>query len=128
VIDDAEAERLAQVATQLATRVRDYATDDNAKWLVKQLPDPTDWFRLSFALAAAIPEDRTWRALTSWTQPEMAAIPMVRRAPECGTASGYRRHTKTGEKACEPCKAAERERGRRRRQAAERSAALHQAA
>lgn len=67
-----DADRLAEVAAQLAARLREFSAEDNARWLAFTLPDPADWFRLSFALAAAVPTDRTWLQLTSWTRPDSA--------------------------------------------------------
>ncbi len=104
---------LEQVAAQLAVRVRDDDPNANARWLASQLPDPADWWRLAFVLAAAIPDDRTWRQLTAWARPEDEQGRAV--AAECGTPSGYRRHRKDDQEACTPCKAAERVRSRQRR-------------
>ena len=58
--------RLESVAQQLAARLRDDDPESVARWLVSELPDPADWFRLNFALAAAYPIDRTWRQATAW--------------------------------------------------------------
>jgi hypothetical protein len=60
-------QRLESVAAQLVARIHDYDPDANARWLSAQLPDPADWFRLSFVLGAAVPTDRTWSQLTDWT-------------------------------------------------------------
>ena len=57
---------LTRVAQELITRVRDDDPEANARWLSCVLPDRTDWFRLSFLLAAAVPDDRTWTELTAW--------------------------------------------------------------
>lgn len=65
-----DADRLAEVAAQLAARLREFSAEDNARWLAFTLPNPNDWFRLNFALAAAVPIDRTWLQLTSWTRPD----------------------------------------------------------
>ncbi|GGN99868.1 hypothetical protein GCM10010112_94030 [Actinoplanes lobatus] len=65
--DDA-ADRLAQVAAQLAARVREYGAEANGTWLRHQLPDPADRWRLIFVLAAAVPIDRPWLDLTAWTR------------------------------------------------------------
>jgi hypothetical protein len=61
------AEDLARIAVELASRVRDVDPEANGRWLAAVLPEPSDWFRLAFVLAAAIPDDRSWRQLTSWT-------------------------------------------------------------
>jgi hypothetical protein len=60
-------QRLESVAAQLVARIHDYDPDANARWLSAQLPDPADWFRLSFVLGAAVPTDRSWGELTAWT-------------------------------------------------------------
>lgn len=61
-------EHLESVAQQLAARLRDDDPEAVARWLHAELPDPADWFRLCFALAAAVPDDRTWRHLIAWTE------------------------------------------------------------
>ena len=61
------AEDLARIAVELASRVRDVDPEANGRWLAAVLPEPSDWFRLACVLAAAIPDDRSWRQLTSWT-------------------------------------------------------------
>lgn len=60
-------DEIARIAIELAGRVRDVDADRNGIWLHAVLPDPGDWFRLCFALAAAIPDDRPWTQLTAWT-------------------------------------------------------------
>lgn len=60
--------RLESIAQQLAARIRDDDPEANGRWLAAELPDPGDWFRLCFALAQAVPDDRTWRQLTAWTR------------------------------------------------------------
>lgn len=62
-----DVQRLGVVASQLVARVRDDEPEANGRWLASQLPDPADWFRLAFALAAAVPVDRSWKQLTRWT-------------------------------------------------------------
>ena len=59
---------LAEIAAQLRDRVREEDAEANAKWLTEQLPDPADWFRLNFVLAAAVPTS-SWLKLTEWTRP-----------------------------------------------------------
>lgn len=105
-------DQLASVAAQLVARVRDDDPNANGRWLRAMLVDPEDWLRLAFVLAAAVPDNKTWRELTAWTRPP------EREPAACGTPSGARRHRKAGEPTCEVCRAAERERGRRRRAAA----------
>lgn len=58
---------LARIAIELAGRVRDVDAERNGTWLAAVLPEPGDWFRLAFVLAAAIPDDRSWSQLTAWT-------------------------------------------------------------
>jgi hypothetical protein len=62
-------DELAEIAAQLVARVRDDPVRDNARWLALMVPSPTDWFRLCFALAAAVPDDQSWHELTLWTDP-----------------------------------------------------------
>lgn len=59
---------LARIAVELATRVRDVDAARNGTWLAAVLPEPGDWFRLCFVLAAAVPDDRPWMHLTAWTR------------------------------------------------------------
>lgn len=61
-----DVDRLAEVAAQLAGRVRDERPEDVAAWLLAQLPDPLDLWRLLFVQAAATPVDVPWLTLTSW--------------------------------------------------------------
>lgn len=69
----ADVDHLAAVAVALAARVGDYGTDDNLEWLLEQLPDPADWLRLPFALAAAAPVDRfEWDTLVDWARQSQA--------------------------------------------------------
>jgi hypothetical protein len=131
---DDRADRLAQIAAELACRIRDEPADANAKWLADQLPEPGDWWELCFALAAAVPIDKPWRHLTAWTvAPPAAVIPIARRGPgrpagkaekqpvkPCGTRAAAHRHRYHKEPLCGPCREAEREheRNRPRRKAA----------
>jgi len=62
---------LESVARQLAGRVRDDDPEANLRWLRAELgTDPhqpvTDTERLCFALAHAVPDDKTWSELTGW--------------------------------------------------------------
>jgi hypothetical protein len=61
-----DANRLSEIAAQLAARVREDDPEANGRWLAAVLPEKTDWFRLAFVLAAAVPDDRTWTELTAW--------------------------------------------------------------
>lgn len=71
------ADDLSRIAIELAGRVRDVDPEANGRWLAAVLPEPGDWFRLAFVLAAAIPDDRSWRQLTAWT-----LMPPVHRTEE----------------------------------------------
>jgi hypothetical protein len=95
----AEAKHLAEIAVELIVRIRDDSPEDNGRWLTAHLPDPGDWFRLAFVLAAAVPDDRSWQQLTAWT----------RRLGCTSSPSGHRRR---GEPVCEHCRRVDRERKR----------------
>jgi hypothetical protein len=116
-------EDLARIAVQLAVRVRDDDPEANGRWLAAQLPDPADWFRLAFVLAAAVPDDRSWRQLTAWAigrtdaegdQPRLQHARHTDVRP-CGTAAAARRHRYHGEDLCDLCRASERARDCERR-------------
>lgn len=73
---DQLADHLATIAVELATRVRDVDAERNGTWLAAVLPEPGDWFRLCFVLAAAVPDDRPWAHLTAWARAgDLALIP-----------------------------------------------------
>jgi hypothetical protein len=59
-------DELAAIACQLVARIREDEPEANAAWLTAQVPNPVDWFRLCFALAAAVPMDQSWKNLTAW--------------------------------------------------------------
>jgi hypothetical protein len=65
-VPDEVAEPLAAVATELMCRVRDDDPEANVRWLRSQV-QPEQYEALILILAAAIPTDRTWAQLTSWT-------------------------------------------------------------
>lgn len=113
------AARLASIAAQLAARVRDHDPENNGQWLTRQLPDPADWFRLAFVLAAAVPVDQTWRDLTAWARnlPDTATVLPMRPRRPCGTAAAARRHRYHREPLCDICRNAERQRERDRQRA-----------
>lgn len=98
-----DADRLAEVAAQLAGRVRDEPAEANACWLGAMLPDPSDWFRLAFVLAAAVPDDQSWTELTDWTRARIGLRPH-------GTAAAVKRHEYHAEQLCPPCRVFERTR------------------
>lgn len=77
---------LARIAVELANRVRDIDPERNGTWLAAVLPEPGDWFRLCFVLAAAIPTDRSWRQLTAWTLMPRPAVEHLELTPDRRTA------------------------------------------
>lgn len=118
---------LAQIATALIVRIRDDEPGANAAWLAGLLPEPADWFRLAFVLAAAVPDDRTWRQLTAWTTRPLpdkapAGPKAVRQLQPHGTVAAVSRHRYRREPLCEACREAarvyERDRKRNSRKAA----------
>lgn len=102
-----DVDRLAQIAAQLAGRVREFDATSNGVWLAAMLPDPADWFRLAFVLAAAVPDDRTWLDLTAWTTGP-AKLPAPAALQPCGTNAAAQRHRAHGEPLDDPCAEAER--------------------
>jgi hypothetical protein len=103
-VTDHLADRLAEIAVELAVRVRDDDPEANGRWLRTQLPNPADWFRLAFTLAAAVPDDRTWSELTAWTGQPLTPVPERPALQPCGTRAAYRRHRNRGEQPCQPCR------------------------
>jgi hypothetical protein len=77
----ADVDHLAAVGCQLAARIRDEGPEDVAAWLLEQLPDPADRWRLLFVLAAAVPVDVPWLTLTSWAHDLDPAVRPTRPAP-----------------------------------------------
>jgi len=67
-IGDDELDRLAEIAAQLAARVRDDDPEVVGRWLGSELPNPGEWWRLAFVLAAAVPIDRPFAHLTAWVR------------------------------------------------------------
>lgn len=61
-----ELDTLRSVAAQLVGRVHDDDPDRNGVWLGCMLPDPADWWRLCFVLAAHVPTDRSMTELAAW--------------------------------------------------------------
>lgn len=111
-------DELAQIATELALRVRDDSAESNGRWLAAALPDPADWWALCFVLAAAVPDDRSWRHLTAWTAIGPEAAPLVRQLRPHGTPAAAERHRYHGEDLCDTCRESERKRDRERKKAA----------
>lgn len=105
-------ERLAQIAAELACRVRDEAPDDNARWLDEKLPDPLDRRNLCIVLAAAIPVDQPWLQLTAWTE-----------LRPHGTHAAAQRHRYHREPLCDRCREGERVRDRDRKRVSRQAAA-----
>lgn len=106
-----DANRLAEIAAQLATRVREDDPSANARWLNAVTSDEDRW-ALLFVLAAAIPVDVPWSVLTGWaTSRDRIALD---RRPH-GTMAAVRRHNYRHEPMCEACRIVERDRTRERR-------------
>lgn len=143
--DQPDVDELARIAAQLVARVRDVEPDANARWLASELPNPGDWWRLCFVLAAAVPDGAPWRDLTAWTQ-QPATLRLVGEPAEparkqrrtalnpkpadptgklqpCGTPAAARRHLYHREPLCAPCREAERIRERSRSRNRRRAAA-----
>jgi len=68
VVSDERAEELAQVAAQLAGRVRDEHPDENAAWLAEHVHGIDEWRALAIILAAAVPITEPFTQLTAWTR------------------------------------------------------------
>jgi hypothetical protein len=62
-----DVDKLEQVAQQLIARVRDDDPQSNRRWL-HLLTTEDEREALIYILAAAVPDDRTWRQLTAWTR------------------------------------------------------------
>lgn len=107
------ADELAELATELVVRVRDDEPEANFRWLRAVLPEPEDWFALVFLLACAVPDDRSWTALTAWTR-----LPHERRLSPHGTHAAAQRHRYHREPLCDDCREAERARDRKRKRIA----------
>ena len=112
---DEYADRLAEVAAELVVRVRDEGPADNAAWLSTALPNPADRDNLLYVLAAAVPDDRSWLALTAWTR---ATGPAPARLQPHGTHAAAQRHRYRGQPLCDECREAERARDRDRKKTA----------
>lgn len=108
---DEYADRLAKVAQELVVRVRDDQPEANLRWLSNTLT-ARERQDLLFVLAAAVPDDRPWSALTAWTWASPDGL-----QPH-GTHAAAQRHRYHGEPLCEPCRTAERERDRTRKKTA----------
>lgn len=62
------ADRLAEVACELAVRVRDDDPEANARWLASQVGTLDELTALVFILAAAVPVEVPWAYLTAWAR------------------------------------------------------------
>jgi proline racemase len=102
---DVTEDELSSIAQQLVGRLREDDPEAVNRWLCSVLPSSVEWFRLCFVLAAAVPDDESWKNLTAWTL--MARNNRGKRSP-CGTNSAAKQHRNRGEVVCEPCLVAER--------------------
>lgn len=108
---DERADRLAALAIELVSRVRDYSPEANGRWLASMV-GPDDWVGFAIVLACAVPLDVPWRHLTRWVT--LPATEEVREMNLCPSADAYRRHLRAGEEPDEGCKQAYREHERDR--------------
>jgi hypothetical protein len=61
-----DVDRLAEIALELACRVREYDPIDNGRWL-QAVTSVDDRWCLLFVMAGAIPIDVPWGQLVGWT-------------------------------------------------------------
>lgn len=108
-------ERLEAIAQELVCRIRDDDPEANDRWL-RSVTTEQERHALLYLLAAAVPDDRSWRSLTAWVNRKPAPEP--KELSPCGTVAAMRRHEYHGEEPCEPCREAERARDRKRKRAA----------
>lgn len=118
-LGELELAELEQLAQELVLRVRDDAPAAVNRWLSTAVPNSVELYRLVFVLACAVPDDRSWKALTAWTLfdrpvPEPKPEPKATRGPgrkvaPCGTWGAYQRHRSRREDACDDCKRAARD-------------------
>jgi len=64
---DDYADRIASVAVELVTRVREDNPDDTGRWLRNTLTGE-EWVSLAVVLATAVPLDKPWSHLTAWAR------------------------------------------------------------
>lgn len=84
---DERADLLAEIACGLAVRVRDDDPASVHRWLKHSLAElggaEQDWIGLCMVLAAAVPIEISWSALTAWTRkpggPDTVAAVLERR-------------------------------------------------
>lgn len=80
VMSDDYADRIAAVALELVSRVREDDPDDYGRWLSNTIA-PEDMPALAVVLAIAVPLDKPWGHLTAW-----ARMP---RAPRRDASTSY---------------------------------------
>lgn len=59
-------DELSSIAQQLVGKLRDEDPEAVNRWLSSVMPCSTDWYRLCFVLAAAVPDDKRWSELMGW--------------------------------------------------------------
>lgn len=64
---DDYADRIASIALELVSRVREDAPDDYGRWLANTIA-PEDMQALAVVLAIAVPLDKPWGHLTAWAR------------------------------------------------------------
>ena len=90
------ADRLAEIAREMITRVRDDEPAAVWRWLRYQMADLgsadpiDDWIALSVIQAAATPDDRRWTDLVAWAEPP--EDPAERRRRQWRESQWRRRH------------------------------------
>lgn len=72
--DDTRADELAEIAAQLAGRVRDDDPNATSRWLDAVVPGACDRRDLLFILAAAVPIDVPFTHLTAWARLDAEVI------------------------------------------------------
>lgn len=74
--DQEHVDKLARVAYELRSRVRNDVPVANGLWLYERLPRiHHDLWGLVFVQSCAIPANRSWRELTAWVFDHQAPIP-----------------------------------------------------
>lgn len=107
---DDVAEPYARIASHWVTRVRDEGPEDVRRWWLSALRSVTPGepdllpaaFNVGQMLAAAVPDDIEWSALTEWTQRRDGWD-----LKPHGTMAALRRHQYHRERPCALCRAYE---------------------
>lgn len=102
---DERADKLAWIAAQMVTMVRDEDPTRVHEWLRGEMVDE-DWCALAVVLACAVPDDKPWAQLTEWTRTPGTTKRLERRLRmlvPCGTPGAVKRHRDAGERLCDPC-------------------------